>query len=200
MRARHANLQWQRRAPGNEWKGAGYVATPPLRPKHHHDHLWRGLQNYDLQVVATDHCPFCMKDQKELGRGDFSKIPNGMPGVETRLHLLWEGVTLGKISMNRFVEITSTAPAKIFGMYGKKGTLAIGADADVVVWDPNKPKRLDQANLHMNVDYSPYEGHTVPGSPSHVLSRGEVIVKDDVWVAKAKQGRGQFLRRGTFGL
>jgi dihydropyrimidinase len=186
--------------PGNEWKGAGYVATPPLRPKHHHDHLWRGLQNYDLQVVATDHCPFCMKDQKELGRGDFSKIPNGMPGVETRLHLLWEGVTQKKISMNRFVEITSTAPAKIFGMYGKKGTLAIGADADVVVWDPNKSKRLDQANLHMNVDYSPYEGHTVPGSPSHVLSRGEVVVKDDVWVAKTKQGRGQFLRRSTFGL
>jgi len=186
--------------PGNEWKGAGYVCTPPLRPAHHHDHLWRGLANYDLQVVATDHCPFCMKDQKELGRGDFSKIPNGMPGVETRLHLLYEGVTQNKISMNRFVEITSTAPAKIFGMYGKKGTLAIGADADVVVWDPNKSKRLDKANLHMRVDYSPFEGHTVPGSPSHVLSRGEIVVKDDVWVAKTKQGRGQFLRRGTFGL
>ena len=186
--------------PGNEWKGAGYVCTPPLRPAHHHDHLWRGLANYDLQVVATDHCPFCMKDQKELGRGDFSKIPNGMPGVETRLHLLYEGVTQNKISMNRFVEITSTAPAKIFGMYGKKGTLAIGADADVVVWDPNRSKRLDKANLHMRVDYSPFEGHTVPGSPSHVLSRGEIVVKDDVWVAKTKQGRGQFLRRGTFGL
>ncbi len=186
--------------PGNEWKGAGYVATPPLRPKHHHDHLWRGLQNYDLQVVATDHCPFCMKDQKELGRGDFSKIPNGMPGVETRLHLLWEGVTLGKISMNRFVEITATAPAKIFGMYGKKGTLAVGADADVVVWDPKRAKRLDHANLHMNVDYSPYEGHTVPGSPTHVLSRGELVVKDDVWVGKRKAGRGEFVKRATFGL
>jgi len=186
--------------PGNEWKGAGYVCTPPLRPKHHHDHLWRGLANYDLQVVATDHCPFCMKDQKELGKNDFSKIPNGMPGVETRLHLLWEGVTMGKISMNRFVEITSTAPAKIFGMYGKKGTLAVGADADVVVWDPKRTKRLDKANLHMNVDYSPFEGHTVPGSPSHVLSRGELVVKDDQWVAKQKQGRGQFLKRGTFGL
>jgi len=186
--------------PGNEWKGAGYVCTPPLRPAHHHDHLWRGLRNYDLQVVATDHCPFCMKDQKELGKGDFSKIPNGMPGVETRLHLLWEGVANGKISMNRFVEITSTAPAKIFGMYGKKGVIAPGADADVVVWDPKKSFRLDKANLHMNVDYSPFEGHTVPGSASHVFSRGELIVENDKWVAKQKQGRGQFVRRGTFGL
>lgn len=186
--------------PGNEWKGAGYVCTPPLRPRHHHEHLWRGLRNYDLQVVATDHCPFCMKDQKELGRNDFSKIPNGMPGVETRLHLLWEGVVDNKISMNRFVEITSTAPAKIFGMYGKKGTLAVGADADVVVWDPRRKKTLGKDTLHMRVDYSPFEGRVVPASPSHVLSRGELIVKDDQWVGKQKQGRGQFLRRSTFGL
>jgi dihydropyrimidinase len=183
-----------------EWKGAGYVCTPPLRPKHHHDHLWRGLQNYDLQVVATDHCPFCMKDQKELGRGDFSKIPNGMPGVETRLHLLWEGVTQGRLTMNRFVEITSTAPAKIFGMYGKKGTVAVGADADVVVWDPKREKVLSKDTLHMRVDYSPFEGRKVPGSPSQVFSRGELIVENDQWVAKKKQGRGQFIRRGTFGL
>jgi dihydropyrimidinase len=186
--------------PDDEWKGAGYVCTPPLRPKHHHDHLWRGLRNYDLQVVATDHCPFCMKDQKELGRGDFSKIPNGMPGVETRLHLLWEGVREGKISMNRFVEITSTAPAKIFGMYGKKGTLAVGADADVVVWDPNREKILGKDTLHMNVDYSPFEGKKVIGTPSHVFSRGELVVKDDQWVAKQKQGRGRFVKRSTFGL
>ncbi|HEY6037724.1 MAG TPA: dihydropyrimidinase [Kofleriaceae bacterium] len=186
--------------PGNEFKGAGFVATPALRQKHHQDHLWRGLRNYDLSVVATDHCPFCMKDQKELGRNDFSKIPNGMPGVETRLHLLYEGVTQKKISMNRFVEITSTAPAKIFGMYGKKGTLAPGADADVVVWDPNKPKTLGVKTLHMRVDYSPFEGRTVPGSPSHVFSRGELIVKDDQWVGKTKKGRGQFVRRGTFNL
>jgi dihydropyrimidinase len=186
--------------PGNEWKGAGFVCTPPLRPAHHHDHLWRGLRNYDLQVVATDHCPFCMKDQKELGKHDFSKIPNGMPGVETRLHLLWEGVREGKISMNRFVEITSTAPAKIFGMYGKKGTLAVGADADVVVWDPNREKLLSKDTLHMRVDYSPFEGKRVIGTPSHVLSRGELVVENDQWVAKKKQGRGQFVRRGTFGL
>ncbi len=186
--------------PGDEWKGAGYVCTPPLRPKHHHDHLWRGLQNYDLQVVATDHCPFCMKDQKELGRGDFSKIPNGMPGVETRLHLLWEGVVAGRISINRFVEITSTAPAKLFGMYGRKGTLAPGADADVVIWDPKREKVLGKDTLHMNVDYSPFEGRTVPASPSHVFSRGELIVQNDIWVGKQKQGRGKFIKRGTFGL
>lgn len=186
--------------PGNEWKGAGYVCTPPLRPKHHHDHLWRGLRNYDLQVVATDHCPFCMKDQKELGRGDFSKIPNGMPGVETRLYLLWEGVTQGKISINRFVEITSTAPAKIFGLYGKKGTLAPGADADVVIWNPNRPQRLGLDTLHMRVDYSPYEGRVVPGSPSHVFSRGELVVRDNKWVSARTAGRGQFLKRGTFSL
>ena len=186
--------------PDGEWKGAGYVCTPPLRKKHHHDHLWRGLKNYDLQVVATDHCPFCMKHQKELGRGNFSKIPNGMPGVETRLHLIYEGVTMGKISLNRFVEITSTAPAKIFGLYPKKGTIAVGCDADIVIWDPNRPKVLSQANLHMNVDYSPYETHTVPGSPAAVLSRGEVVVQDDKWVAKQIKGRGQFFKRGTFAL
>ncbi len=187
-------------SPDGEWKGAGYVCTPPLRPKHHHDHLWRGLANYDLQVVATDHCPFCMKDQKELGRNDFSKIPNGMPGVETRLHLLWEGVVAGKISINRFVEITSTAPAKIFGMYGKKGTLNVGSDADVVVWDPKREKVLGKDTLHMRVDYSPFEGRKVPASPSHVFSRGELVVENDKWVAKKKQGRGQFVRRATFNL
>ena len=186
--------------PDDEWKGAGYVCTPPLRPAHHHDHLWRGLRNYDLQVVATDHCPFCMKDQKELGRGNFSKIPNGMPGVETRLHLLWEGVVAGKISLNRFVEITSTAPAKIFGMYGRKGTISPGADADIVVWDPQRTKVLAADTLHMRVDYSPYEGRKVPASPSHVFSRGELIVENDRWVGKTAKGRGQFLKRRTFGL
>jgi dihydropyrimidinase len=189
-----------RGAPGNEWKGAGYVCTPPLRPRHHHDHLWRGLANYDLQVVATDHCPFCMKDQKELGRGDFSKIPNGMPGVETRLYLLWEGVREKKISINRFVEIIATAPAKIFGMYPKKGTLAVGADADVVVWDPDKEHVLSQKTLHMRVDYSPFEGRRVVGAPMAVLSRGETIIEQGAWVASKKQGRGQFVRRGTFNL
>jgi dihydropyrimidinase len=186
--------------PGDEWKGAGYVCTPPLRARHHHEHLWRGLRNYDLQVVATDHCPFCMKDQKELGRNDFSKIPNGMPGVETRHYLLWEGVVAGKISMNRFVEITATAPAKLFGMYPRKGTLAVGADADVLVWDPKREKVLGKDTLHMRVDYSPFEGRKVVGVPAAVFSRGELVVENDVWVATRQQGRGQFVRRGTFGL
>jgi dihydropyrimidinase len=180
------------------FEGAKFVCTPPLRPKHHHDHLWRGLRNYDLQVVSTDHCPFCMKEQKELGRDDFSKIPNGMPGVETRLYLLWEGVRAGKISMNRFVEITSAAPAKIFGLYPRKGTIAIGADADLVVWDPEKRHTLSKDTLHMRVDYSPFEGREVVGGPTHVLQRGRVIVEGGKFLGRP--GQGQFLRRSTFGL
>jgi dihydropyrimidinase len=139
-----------------------------------------------------------MKGQKELGRGNFSKIPNGMPGIETRLHLLYEGVRDKRISLNRFVEITATAPAKIFGMYPRKGTIAVGADADVVVWDPNKKYELSHKNLHMKADYAPYEGKTVIGAPSHVLSRGEVVVQHDKHVSK--KGRGKFVRRSTFSL
>jgi dihydropyrimidinase len=178
------------------FEGAKYVCTPPLRPKHHHDHLWRGLRTYDLQVVSTDHCPFCMKGQKELGREGFNKIPNGMPGIETRLHLLYEGVREGRISLNRFVEITSTAPAKIFGLYPEKGTIAVGSDADIVVWDPEKRFTLDRENLHMKVDYAAYPGKTVIGAPKTVLSRGEVIV--DGTKLLGKKGRGRFVRRKTY--
>jgi dihydropyrimidinase len=177
------------------FEGAKYVCTPPLRPKHHHEHLWRGLNNDDLQVVSTDHCPFCMKGQKELGRDSFAKIPNGMPGIETRLHLLYEAVTQKKITLNRFVEITSTAPAKIFGMYPKKGTIAVGADADVVVWDPERSLVLDHQNLHMKADYAAYPGRRVPGSPAAVLSRGEIVVENGKTIGK--RGRGQFIRRAT---
>ena len=180
------------------FEGAKYVCTPPLREKWHQEHLWRGLKLNDLQVVSTDHCPFCMKEQKELGHDDFAKIPNGMPGIETRLYLLWEGVREGRISMNRFVEITSTAPAKIFGLYPRKGTIAIGADADVIVWDPNHEHMLSQKTLHMRIDYSPYEGRKVTGAPTHVLSRGETIVKSGKFLGRA--GRGKFLKRGTFAL
>ena len=187
-----------RGTPEDPFEGAKYVCTPPLRPKHHHDHLWRGLANHDLQVVSTDHCPFCMKGQKELGRKDFSKIPNGMPGVETRLHLLYEGVREKRISLNRFVEITSTAPAKIFGLYPRKGTIAVGADADVVVWDPNKRHSLSHENMHSRADYSSYEGKVVTGAPSHVLSRGELVVQHDKTLSRP--GRGQFVKRGTFSL
>ena len=187
-----------RGTPEDEFEGAKYVCTPPLRPKHHHDHLWRGLRNYDLQVVATDHCPFCLKDQKELGRGNFAKIPNGMPGVETRMYLLWEGVRAGKISMNRFVEITSTAPAKIFGLYPRKGSMGVGADAELVVWDPEKRHTLSHETLHMRVDYSPVEGREVVGFPSVVMQRGKVLTRDGKFLGKA--GQGQFLKRGTWSL
>ncbi len=184
-----------RGTPGNEFDGAKYVCTPPLRPHHHHDHLWRGLANYDLQVVSTDHCPFCMKGQKELGKDSFAKIPNGMPGIETRLHLMYEGVRNKKISLNRFVEITATAPAKIFGMYPKKGTIAVGTDADIVVWDPEKRFELSHKNLHMKADYASYEGKTVIGAPREVLSRGETVVQNDKLMAKS--GRGKFLKRSS---
>lgn len=185
-----------RGTPDDPFEGAKYVCTPPLRPKHHHEHLWRGLRTYDLQVVSTDHCPFCMKGQKELGKDSFAKIPNGMPGIETRLHLLYEGVREGRLSINRFVEITSTAPAKIFGMYPEKGTIAVGSDADVVIWDPEKRFTLDKENLHMKVDYAAYPGKTVIGAPRTVLSRGEVVVDRGKFLGRP--GRGQFLRRKTF--
>src|SRR5215813_10634051 len=154
------------------FEGAKFVCTPPLRPKHMQEDLWRGLRTRDLQVVSTDHCPFCMKGQKELGKDSFAKIPNGMPGVETRLHLLWDGgVRAGHFSPNRFVEITSTAPAKIFGLYPHKGTIAVGADADVIVWDPEKEHVLSEKTLHMRVDYSPFEGKEVTGAAAVVMSR-----------------------------
>jgi dihydropyrimidinase len=191
-----------RGTPDDPFDGAKYVCTPPLRPKHHHDLLWRGLRNYDLQVVSTDHCPFCMKDQKELGRDSFAKVPNGMPGVETRLHLMHEAVNEGKLSLNRFVEITSTAPAKIFGLYPKKGSLNIGADADIVIWDHKRPFTLSHDNLHMRVDYAAYPEKTVTGTPRYVLSRGEVIVDATAPQAQflGRTGRGKFLRRSTFNL
>jgi dihydropyrimidinase len=181
------------------FEGAKFVCTPPLRPKAMQEDLWRGLRTHDLQVVSTDHCPFCMKGQKDLGKDSFAKIPNGMPGIETRLYLLWDGgVKKEKISLNRFVEITSTAPAKIFGLYPNKGTIAVGADADLVVWDPEKKHVLSQKTLHMRVDYSPFEGQEVTGAPAYVLSRGKVIVDHFRYVGK--EGDGQFLKRATFGL
>jgi len=181
------------------FEGAKFVCTPPLRPKEMQEDIWRGLKTNDLQVVSTDHCPFCMKGQKDLGRDSFAKIPNGMPGVETRMYLMWDGgVRAGRISPNRFVEITSTAPAKIFGMFPKKGTIAPGSDADIIVWDPDKEHVLSAETLHMRVDYSPYEGRVVRGAPTHVLSRGEVVVEAGKFTSK--KGRGQFIKRSTFNL
>jgi dihydropyrimidinase len=187
-----------RGTPEDPFQGAKYVCTPPLRPKSYQPHLWRGLRNYDLQVVSTDHCPFCMKDQKELGRDSFAKVPNGMPGVETRLHLLHDAVNEGKISLNRFVEITSTAPAKIFGLYPRKGSLAIGADADVVVWNPKQRFTLSAENLHMRVDYAAYPDKTVTGAPTHVFSRGELVVQNGQFLGRP--GYGKFQKRSTFSL
>jgi dihydropyrimidinase len=157
--------------------------------------LWKGLARNDLQVISTDHCPFCMAEQKELGRNDFSKIPNGAPGIETRLTLVHDGgVRPGRISMNRFVELCSTTPARMFGLFPRKGTIAVGSDADIVVFDPGKSATLGVETLHMKVDYNPYEGRTVKGAPSAVISGGEVIVDGEQFVGK--RGAGRFLRRG----
>lgn len=176
------------------FEGAKYVMSPPLRPKGNENHLWRGLAFDDLHAVSTDHCPFCMKEQKELGLGDFSKIPNGAPGIETRMSLLYDGgVRTGKISVNRFVELTSTSPAKIFGLFPKKGTIAPGTDADLVVFDPEREITLSAKTLHHRVDYTPYEGRRVKGAPDVVLSRGEVVVENGV--ANLRAGRGNFLKR-----
>src|SRR5436190_8495236 len=151
--------------------GAKYVMSPPLREKAMQDQLWRGLAFNDLQVISTDHCPFCMKEQKELGLNDFSKIPNGAPGIETRMSLVFDGgVRAGRISLNRFVEVTSTAPARSFGLFPRKGTIAPGSDADLVIFDPNAKQTLSVKSLHMKVDYNPYEGREVTGVTHTVLS------------------------------
>ena len=157
------------------FEGAKYVMSPPLRAKETQDRLWRGLAFNDLQAISTDHCPFCMKEQKHLGDGDFSKIPNGAPGIETRMSLVYDGgVRTGKISLNRFVELTSTSPAKIFGLFPRKGTIAPGSDADIVIFDPEKKTTLSAKTQHMKVDYNPYEGREVTGVTETVISRGKV--------------------------
>ncbi|MFN0108570.1 MAG: dihydropyrimidinase [Blastocatellia bacterium] len=180
------------------FEGAKYVMTPPLRGKENQELLWRGLRSNDLQVISTDHCPFCMKEQKEMGIDDFSKIPNGGPGVEHRMSLIYNGgVAQGRINLNRFVELTSTAAAKIFGLFPRKGTIAVGSDADIVVFDPNREQTISAATHHMRVDYSAYEGWKVRGVTEVVLSRGNVIVENGEW--KGKTGAGQFLKRGTTG-
>jgi dihydropyrimidinase len=176
--------------------GAKYVMSPPLRGRETQDKLWRGLAFNDLQCISTDHCPFCMKEQKELGRDDFSKIPNGAPGIETRMSLVYDGgVRTGRMSINRYVEVTSTSPAKIFGLFPRKGTIAPGSDADIVVFDPNGTQTLSVKTLHMKVDYNPYEGRQVTGVAETVISRGQVIVDAGTFTGRA--GAGSFLKRGT---
>lgn len=173
--------------------GAKYVMSPPLREKAKQAQLWRGLAFNDLQCVSTDHCPFCMKE-KRLGEHDFSKIPNGAPGIETRMSLVYDGgVRPGRISLNRFVELTSTSPAKIFGLFPRKGTIAPGSDADIVVFDPNRTFTLSAKTLHMKVDYNPYEGRQVTGAADTVMSRGRLVIDGGRFVGRP--GSGSFLKR-----
>jgi dihydropyrimidinase len=182
-------------APGFE--GAKYVFTPPLRERWHQEKLWNGLKCDHLQVVSTDHCPFCFKEQKELGRDDFTKIPNGGPGVEHRLSLIYSGgVASGRFSANRFVELVSTTPAKLFGLYPRKGTIAVGSDADLVIFDPRRRHTISAKTHHMRVDYSMFEGIQVTGMPEMVLSRGKVVVDGEKFCGRA--GQGEFLKRSTY--
>ena len=182
-----------------EFEGAKYVFSPPVREKWNQEKLWGALQKNDLQVVSTDHCPFNFKGQKELGRENFTKIPNGGPGLENRLHLMYQGgVNEKRFSLNRWVELTSTNPAKIFGMYPRKGTIAPGSDADIVIWDPEKELVISAKTHHMRVDYSMFEGKKVKGDADIVISRGEVIVENKKFLGRA--GRGNFVKRNTHGL
>src|SRR5256714_1588866 len=180
------------------FEGAKYVFTPPLREKENLPKLWDGLKHDHLQVVSTDHCPFCFEDQKVLGKDDFTKIPNGGPGIENRLQLIHHhGVNAGKLSLNRFVELTSTTPARLFGMYPKKGEIAPGSDADLVIWDPNVLYTISSKTHHMRVDYSMFEGYEVKGNARTVISRGEVIVDGGQFFGKP--GRGNYLKRAARG-
>lgn len=187
------------------FEGAKYVMTPPLRDHSHQHQLWRGLKTDDLQVVSTDHCPFCFNEQpygmkysKQQGKDDFSKIPNGAPGVETRLPLIFDGA-VGKhgMSINRFVEITSTAPAKLFGLFPRKGTIAVGSDGDIVLFDPDEQWTIRHADQHSRTDYSLFEGRSVKGRVKKVFLRGQCIVDGPQW--KGKEGMGQYLSRGESG-
>ncbi|MFE0365030.1 dihydropyrimidinase [Streptomyces griseoaurantiacus] len=178
-----------------DFEGAKYVCSTPLRPREHQAALWRGLRTDDLQVVSTDHCPFCFTGQKELGRGDFSKIPNGLPGVEHRMDLLHQAVVEGRLSRRRWIELACAAPARMFGLYPRKGTLAPGSDADLVLYDPHAEQVLSAASHHMNVDYSAYEGRRITGRVDTVLSRGEPVVTEGQFTGRA--GHGRYLPRST---
>jgi dihydropyrimidinase len=183
---------------GTSFEDAKYVFTPPLREKKNQPKLWDGLRTDNLQVVSTDHCPFCFADQKTLGKDDFTKIPNGGPGVENRMQLIYHhGVNAGKITLNRFVEITAEAPARIFGMYPRKGVIAPGSDADLVIWDPNADFTISAATHNMRVDFSMFEGYQVKGNARQVFSRGELIVESGKFLGKI--GRGNYLKREARG-
>ncbi len=186
----------------DDFEIAKYVMTPPLRTGDDQKHLWRALRYDDLQVIATDHCPFCMKEghlgyqlQKMRGKDDFSLIPNGAPGIETRLVSLFDiGVMQGRLSLNRFVQLTSTTPAKLFGLFPKKGTIAVGSDADIVLFDPAATQTIHAKHLHSNCDYTLLEGRTLQGRVEKVFLRGELIVDGATWLGR--EGMGRFVPRG----
>jgi len=181
-----------------DFEGAKYVYTPPPRAKENQEHLWAAVRSDVLSAISTDHCSFTWKEQKHMGRDDFSKIPNGAPGLENRLHVIHElGVRGGRISLNRMVELLSTNPAKLFGLYPRKGTVAVGSDADIVVFDPDKRVTISAERQHSRSDYNVYEGMRVTGAPEVVLRRGEILVDGDELVARP--GSGQFVRRVRFG-
>ena len=190
----YLNLEDHLGAPG--FTGAGYVCSTPLRTKHehHHEDLWTGLRTNDLSVVATDHCPFCMKDQKELGADDFRAIPNGIGGVEHRMDLIYQGVLQGEITLPRWVELCATTPARMFGLYPQKGTIQPGADADIVLYDPDASWTISVDNHHMNMDYSAYEGFEIQGRVDTVMSRGKIIIENQNYVGS--KGDGKYQRRG----
>jgi len=178
------------------FEGAAYVCSTPLRSRAegHQDSLWQALRTNDVSVVSTDHCPFCMKDQKELGLGNFSKIPNGIGSVEHRMDLLYQGVVTGEITLTRWIELASTTPARMFGLYPRKGVIAPGSDADIVIYDPKGTTDISVTTHHMNMDHSAYEGTHIDGRVVTVLSRGRVVVENDTFTGKV--GHGKFLRRG----
>ncbi len=180
-----------------DFEGAKWVCSTPLRSRAegHQDAMWQGLRTNDLQMVSTDHCPFCMKDQKELGKGDFRAIPNGIGSIEHRMDLLYQGVVTGELTLERWVELTSTTPARMFGLYGTKGVIAPGADADIVVYDPAGHTSIGYDKTHhMNMDHSAWEGYEIDGHVDVVISRGSVLVSDGAFHGRA--GHGKFLKRG----
>lgn len=178
------------------WEPAKYVCAPPIRSQENQDAMWRALNNGSLQVVSSDHCPFNFAGlgSKELGRDDFNKIPTGTPGIETRVPLMYTAVANGRISLNRFVDVCATAPAKIFGLFPKKGTIAVGSDADIVILDPKAEYKITAKELHQRVDYTAYEGTTAKGRIETVLVRGKAVIKDRRFVGEL--GTGEYLKRG----
>ncbi|WP_428240231.1 dihydropyrimidinase [Gynuella sp.] len=175
---------------------AAHVMSPPFRPQGHQQVLWKALQGGTLQTTATDHCCFCA-DQKAFGKDDFSKIPNGTAGVEDRMMVLWDaGVNSGRLSVNEFVKVTSTNAAQIFNIYPRKGCITVGADADMVIWDPAKSHTISASTHHQNVDFNIFEGRTVTGAPSHTISQGNLVYKDGE--LRVQEGAGKYIKRPAF--